>query len=93
MHDTADDLFEPSLISRALLYCPSCGSTHLDPVVEALMQEVHFLCSRCGRCWDVAFGGVKRVAPTHCLGCPEHERCERTHVADHVDGTGRSVSS
>ena len=72
-----------SPISKPLSRCPKCGSTRLDPVVENAMQEVHFLCRDCARCWDVALGTVTRVAPPSCFGCPERGRCEQVYAADH----------
>ena len=72
-----------SLISRPLLHCPSCVSAHLEPVVELPVQEVHFLCRACNRCWDVALGSVHRVTPRNCLGCPERVPCENAYTADH----------
>jgi uncharacterized Zn finger protein len=84
------DLMDPSPISRPLLYCPSCRSTHLDPVVEAIVDEVHFLCRDCGRCWDVELGTVRRVAPPACFGCPERGRCEQVYAADHADAQDAS---
>jgi len=78
------EVVEPGAIRRPLLHCPACGATHLEPVVERQVQEVHFLCSDCGRCWDVAFGTVKRVVPPQCLGCPERGRCEQVYAADHA---------
>ena len=68
-------LADPSPITRPLLYCPSCQSPDLDPVVEAVVDEVHFLCRACGRCWDVQLGTVRRIASSTCLGCPERARC------------------
>ena len=67
----------PSLITRPLPYCPACGSTDLAPVVESLVQEVHFLCSDCGRCWHTSLVSVRRIAPPTCFGCPERGRCEQ----------------
>jgi hypothetical protein len=84
MDHPRDDL-DPSLISRPLTHCPTCHSTRLDPVVEATVQEVHFLCRDCGRCWDVALGAVHRVAPPTCAGCPERGRCLEVYAADHPD--------
>lgn len=81
---------EPSPISRPLTHCPRCHSTRLDPVVESLVQEVHFLCRACGRCWNVALGSVQRVAPPSCLGCKERGRCEEIYAADHAE-TGQSA--
>jgi len=72
-----------SRIRRPLVVCPRCGSDRLDPVVESLVEEVHFLCRACGRCWDVAFGSVQRVPPQTCLGCPEKGRCEQVYAEDH----------
>jgi transposase-like protein len=66
-----------------LVRCPACGSARLDPVVEDVVQEVHFLCRDCDRCWNVEMGYVQRVAPSACLGCSERARCERAYAADH----------
>ena len=82
--DLAEGGLAPSPISRPLLHCPKCGSPNLEPVVESLVQEVHFLCGSCGRCWDVALGSVRRIAPPSCLGCPERARCEAVYAADHA---------
>ena len=79
------DAAEPTPISRPLVHCPECGSTRLEPVVESLAEEVHFLCLDCARCWDVSFGTVRRVAPLSCLGCAARERCERTYAIDHPE--------
>ncbi len=83
MSQHENGLAEPSLISRPLLHCPECHSTRLEPVVEAVVQEVHFRCRDCGRCWNTAFGSVARVAPPTCFGCPERNRCEQVYAADH----------
>ena len=90
----------PTPISRPLLHCPTCGSLQLAPVVESLVEEVHFLCHECARCWTVALGAVQRVAPPSCLGCPERGRCEQVFAADHPradqssrDPSGALVSS
>ena len=82
---------EASLITHPLQHCPRCGSDRLEPVVEASVQEVHFLCQECGRCWDVALGTVTRVAPATCYGCPERGRCIVVYARDHPDleGTAR----
>ena len=74
-----------SQIRRPLVVCPRCGSDRLEPVVEALVAEVHFLCRSCGRCWDVAFGSVHRIPPLTCLGCPEKGRCEQVYAEDHPE--------
>jgi transposase-like protein len=74
---------EASPISRPLTHCPTCNSTRLEPVVEEVTQDVHFLCRECSRCWDVALGTVTRVVPPSCLGCPERGRCEQVYAADH----------
>jgi transposase-like protein len=70
-------------ITYPLARCPGCGSARLDPVVEAVVEEVHFLCRDCDRCWNVELGFVQRVAPAACLGCPERARCEHAYAADH----------
>jgi transposase-like protein len=70
-----------------LVRCPECGSARLDPVVERSVQEVHFLCRDCDRCWNVELGFDQRVAPSTCLGCAERARCQRAYAADHgADG-------
>jgi hypothetical protein len=85
MNYRTNDLADPSPISRPVLHCPRCRSTHLDPVVEAVVADVHFLCRDCGRCWHAGFGSVSRVAPPTCFGCPRRERCEQVYAADHPE--------
>lgn len=85
MNQGTNDLVEPSPISRPILYCPSCRSTRLDPVVEAVVAEVHFLCRDCGRCWHAELGTVRRVAPPTCFGCPRRGWCEQVYAADHPE--------
>ena len=75
-------------LTYPLVRCPACGSARLDPVVEAVVQEVHFLCRDCNRCWNVEMGYVQRVAPSACLGCSEHARCELVYAADHNPEAG-----
>jgi transposase-like protein len=82
----------PSPISQPLTHCPRCGSTLLQPVVESMVQEVHFLCRACGRCWDVAFGTAQRVSPSSCYGCPERGRCEEVFAVDHSGPAHHPVS-
>ena len=76
---------QASPISRPLTHCPRCGSTRLQAVVESVVQEVHFLCQACGRCWDVSLGSVQRIAPPTCYGCPERGRCEAVYALDHPE--------
>ena len=83
---------ELSPISRPLLSCPGCRSTRLDSVVERIVDEVHFLCRDCGRCWDVRLGAVRRIAPQSCLGCPERGWCEQVYAADHPEQQGTTAS-
>ena len=85
MSHTDIDLTAPSVISRPLLHCPACGSTRLEPVVESIVQEVHFLCAECGRCWHTSLGSVRRIAPPTCFGCPHRGRCEQVYAADHPE--------
>ena len=92
MSRSDNDLAGPSLITRPLLFCPACGSTRLGPVVESLVQEVHFLCADCGRCWHTSLGSVQRIAPPTCFGCPERSRCEQVYAADHPEVATRNVS-
>jgi transposase-like protein len=79
-HDTA-----ASLITHPLQHCPRCGSDRLEAVVEARVQEVHFLCQECGRCWDVGLGSVRRVPPATCFGCPARGRCIEMYALDHPE--------
>jgi transposase-like protein len=74
-----------SLITDPLQHCPRCGSDRLEPVVEQGVDEVHFLCRECGRCWDVWFGTVTRVPPATCLGCSERGRCLEIYALDHPE--------
>lgn len=76
-------------ITYPLVRCPACGSARLDPVVEGVVEEVHFLCRDCDRCWNVAMGYVQRVAPSACLGCSKRDRCERAYAADHHSAAER----
>jgi len=80
--EDAQNLAGLSPIRRPLLECPSCRSTRLEPVVERIADEVHFLCRNCGRCWDVQLGSVRRNAPQTCCGCPERRWCEQVYAAD-----------
>ena len=73
-------------LNYPLARCPQCGSARLDPVVEDSVEEVHFLCRDCDRCWHVEMGFVQRVAPAACRGCSERARCERAYAADRDDG-------
>lgn len=83
MSQPEHDVGQPSPISKPLIHCPTCQSERLETVVESVMQDVHFLCKDCGRCWDVALGTAQRVDPVSCFGCPERGRCARVYAADH----------
>jgi len=76
-------VIDPPLIRRPLGHCPACGSARLVPVVEADVEEVHFFCDECGRCWHVELGYVHRVRPDTCHGCARRERCTRVFAGDH----------
>jgi len=64
-------------IAYPLVRCPACGSSELEPVVEAVVAAVHFLCLGCDRCWNVELGYVRRVTPATCFGCT---RCNARSV-------------
>ena len=81
IHELDERIQHP--IAYPLARCPACKSARLEPVVEDVVQEVHFLCRDCDRCWNVEMGYVQRVVPSACLGCSERARCERAYVADH----------
>jgi hypothetical protein len=82
-----DHTADAGLITDPLPHCPRCGSDRLEPVVEARVQEVHFLCQECGRCWDVGLGAVRRVPPATCSGCPARGRCGDVYALDHPELT------
>lgn len=65
---TATDRSFDRLFSPPLSQCPACGSRELEPVVEAVTDEVHFFCGRCERCWHVELGFAHPVAPSSCMG-------------------------
>jgi len=69
-----------------LEHCPTCGSDHLEPVVETDTFEVHFLCHDCRRCWHVELGHVHRMAPDVCHGCPHRDDCLALVAAEHERG-------
>jgi hypothetical protein len=75
--------FTPHPLGPPLPHCPACGSAQLEPVVERELEEVHFLCRDCSRCWHVELGRVTRVVPPTCYGCPQHDRCAPVYEADH----------
>jgi hypothetical protein len=70
-------------LQRPLARCPVCGSPNLAPVVESEVQEVHFLCGDCHRCWHVELGFVHRMNPHACTGCAHAEQCNAVYAADH----------
>jgi transposase-like protein len=76
---------DASFITHPLQHCPKCGSDRIEPVVEAGVRAVHFLCRECGRCWNIGLGAVSRVLPTTCSGCPERGRCLEMYTVDHPD--------
>ena len=84
---------EASPISQPLTHCPRCGSTRLQPVVESVAQEVHFLCQACARCWDVSLGSVQRAPAGDLLRLPGAGRCEYAYVLDHPETRDHPVAS
>lgn len=54
------------------LECPSC-SGEVEAVSDG--EETNFLCRRCGCCWNVELGWVRRVDPAHCPGCAARSVC------------------
>ena len=73
---------EHYLFERPLQRCPSCGSTHMIPVVED--GAVHFLCDECARCWHYELGAIWRSGhPNTCGHCEHFGRCAKVHAADH----------
>jgi hypothetical protein len=75
---------DPAIIRRPLDHCPECASRELEPVVDLHVEEVHFLCAACDRCWHVELGYVRRVQPIACHGCPQSERCAASYLRDHA---------
>jgi transposase-like protein len=62
----------PGLFGR-LVGCPFCHADGLLPVSDG--ETVNFLCERCGSCWHVEFGYVRRVDPRSCRGCAHRDVC------------------
>jgi transposase-like protein len=69
-----------------LQHCPTCGSDHLESVVEFDTLEVHSLCRDCKRCWHVELGHVHRMSPDACHGCPHLSECRPVFAADRHQG-------
>ena len=57
---------QQSKLRRPLARCPVCASANLEPVVELDVDDVHFLCADCNRCWHVELGFVQRLSPAAC---------------------------
>jgi transposase-like protein len=58
------------LITRPLAQCPACSSERLELVVDDEAEEVHFMCSDCGRCFHVELGFAHELAPGACHHAP-----------------------
>ena len=82
----------PAPIRRPLEHCPGCGSDQLDPIVALEIEDVHFLCAVCSRCWHVELGYVHRVAPTSCIACPTPARCAQVYEADRTPSSPATPS-
>jgi hypothetical protein len=71
-----ETFFPPSLSSAwfATRGCPSCLNLALTPV--RALDEGHWLCSSCGRCWRVQHGILKPVDALTCTGCATRPKSE-----------------
>ena len=64
------DTFIPSELASvwvAARRCPHCVWPYLFPVRS--LDDAHWLCESCGRCWSVEHGHLRRVDPVLCHGC------------------------
>jgi hypothetical protein len=54
--------------------CAACLVSPLKPVRS--LDEAHWLCESCGRCWRVEHGLLKPVDPLSCRGCATRPKSE-----------------
>jgi hypothetical protein len=52
--------------------CPRCIWPYLHPVSS--VDQAHWLCSSCGRCWHLQHGRFRPVDPITCHGCAARAR-------------------
>ena len=69
---TGTEAQAPGLFGR-LEGCPFCHHPGLLTVTDG--ETVNFLCERCGSCWHVEMGYVRRVDPLTCPGCLHRPTC------------------
>lgn len=53
--------------------CPHCGGEQLRVVTDG--ESSKFLCLQCRNCWHIEQGGLVRVDPETCPGCPDRVFC------------------
>ncbi len=72
-----DDTFVPPGLGEvwfATRGCPACLGSALAPV--RTLEEAHWLCERCDRCWRVEHGVLRHVDPLACPGCATRPKSE-----------------
>lgn len=67
--------FRPEPLGLLLEWCRGCGSSYLRAVIDGEISNI--LCRECGCCWHLEPGGVRRVDPRACPGCPSRPVCLR----------------
>ncbi len=75
--ETFDDTFIPQGLDElwfAASACPGCGAAHLRHV--GALDQSHWLCESCGRCWRAEHGRLRAVDPLGCHGCGAHDKWE-----------------
>jgi CBS-domain-containing membrane protein len=53
--------------------CPHCGGEQLRVVTDG--ESSKLLCLECRNCWHIEQGGLVRVDPETCPGCPDRFFC------------------
>jgi transposase-like protein len=59
----------------ALTTCEQCGASGLEQIRVPWSDAANFLCHRCGTCWYVQDGEVRRRDPLTCPGCSRRRVC------------------
>jgi hypothetical protein len=76
-----DDTFVPPGIGDvkfATRGCPACLGSSLERVRS--LDESHWLCAACGRCWRVEHGLLRPVDVLSCRGCASRRKSECIEV-------------
>ena len=59
--------------------CPHCGGDQLRVVTDG--ESSKLLCLQCRNCWHLEQGGLVRVDPETCPGCPDRVFCRFPSVS------------